>query len=60
MLADAGYDSKRNIEVVEAMGAEPVVAPNPRREEGGRLKYGRLRRVNRYLVEQFNGLIKNL
>lgn len=30
-LADAGCDSKSNIEAVEAMGAEPVIASNPRR-----------------------------
>lgn len=59
-LADAGCDSKSNIEAVEAMGAEPVIAPNPRR--GGkrkRLKHGELLKAKRYLVEQFNGLIKN-
>jgi len=31
VLADAGYDSKRNIKAVEAMSAEPVIASNPRR-----------------------------
>jgi hypothetical protein len=32
VLADAGYDSKRNVHAVRSIGAEPVIAPN--REEG--------------------------
>ena len=31
VLADAGYDSRSNREAVKAIGAEPVIAPNPRR-----------------------------
>jgi len=60
VLADAGYDSKQNISVVRAMGAEPVIASNPRR--GGkrrRLKHRGLLRAKRYLVEQFNGHVKD-
>jgi len=60
VLADAGYDSESYLKAVKAMGAEPVIAPNPRR--GGkrrRLKRGELLKAKRYLVEQFNGLIKN-
>ena len=60
VLADAGYDSKSNVEAVEAMGAEPVIAPNPRRSgKRRRLKHMGILRAKRYLVEQFNGLIKN-
>jgi len=60
VLADAGYDSKRNIRAVKAMGAEPVIAPNPRRSgKRKRLKHSELLKAKRYLVEQFNGLIKN-
>jgi hypothetical protein len=60
VLADAAYHSKSNIEAVKDMGAEPVIAPNPRRSgKKRRLKHGRLLRAKRYLVEQFNGLIKN-
>lgn len=58
--ADAGYDSESNIKAVKAIGAEPVIAPNPRR--GGKkreLKHGEPLRAKRYLVEQFNGLVKN-
>lgn len=58
VLADAGYDSKANREAVRAIGAEPVIAVNPRRGLKRRLKHGGLLR-KRYLVEQFNGLIKN-
>jgi transposase len=60
VLADAGYDSKGNIEGVKAMGAEPVIAPNPRRgAEKRRLEHGGLLKTKRYIVEQFTGLIKN-
>ena len=61
VLADAGYDSKSNIKAVKAIGAEPVIAPNPRRGKGRGLKHAELQllRAKRYLVEQFNGLVKN-
>jgi IS5 family transposase len=59
VLADAGYDSKSNIKAVNAIGAEPVIALNPRRGKRRRLKHGELLRAKRYLVEQFNGLVKN-
>jgi transposase len=62
VLADAGYDSKRNRDAVRAMGAEPIMVSNPRRAGIGRglkhLEQGLLK-AKRYLVEQFNGLIKN-
>ena len=60
VLADAGYDSRSNMEAVKAMGAEPVIAPNPRRSgKRRRLKHRGLLKAKRHLVEQFNGLIKN-
>jgi len=59
VLADAGYDSKSNIKAVKAIGAEPVIVPNPRRGKGRRLRHGELLKAKRYLVEQFNGLVKN-
>jgi IS5 family transposase len=59
VLADAGYDSRSNREAVKAIGAEPVIAPNPRRGRGRRLKHRSLLKAKRHLVEQFNGLIKN-
>lgn len=58
VLADAGYDSKENREAVKFIGAEPVIAVNPRRGAKGRLKHGRLLKAKRYLVEQFNSLVK--
>jgi transposase len=60
VLADAAYDSKANREAVRRMGAEPIIAPNPRRSgKKPRLKLRSLLKAKRYLVEQFNGLIKN-
>jgi IS5 family transposase len=60
VLADAGYDSRANRVAVRVIGAEPVIASNPRRSgKRRRLKHGRLLKAKRYLVEQFNGLIKN-
>jgi len=61
VLADAGYDSKNNMRLVKAMGAIPVIAPNPRRGKRKRLKRedAELLRAYRYLVEQFNGHIKD-
>ncbi len=60
VLADAGYDSKRNIRVVRDMGAEPVIASNPRKRRRCRAPaLPRLLREKRYLVEQFNGHVKD-
>jgi transposase len=59
VLADAGYDSKRNIKAVEAMGAEPVIASNPRRGKCRKINHGELLKAKRYLVEQFNGHVKD-
>ncbi|MGF3523297.1 MAG: transposase [Candidatus Bathyarchaeia archaeon] len=60
VLADAGYDSKRNVEVIEAMGAVPVIVRNPRRQRRrGKPVHPKLLREKRYLVEQFNGHVKD-
>jgi len=61
VLADAGYDSESNIKAVKAMGAIPVIAVNPRNGRRRRLRHehAELLKAKRYLVEQFNGLIKN-
>ena len=60
VLADAGYNSKRNLKAVKDMGAVPVIADNPRRRGKGR-KIGccELLRRKRYVVEQFNGHFKD-
>jgi len=58
VAADAAYDSKADRKAVEAMGAKPVIALNPRRSKRRKPKHRNLFR-KRYLVEQFNSLIKN-
>jgi transposase len=59
VLADAGYDSKRNIKAVKAMGAVPVIASNPRRGKRRKIEHSELLRERRYVVEQFNGHVKD-
>jgi len=59
VVADAGYDSKANREAVEAIGAKPIIASNPRR--GRRHRMGRkelLALRKRYLAEQLHSLVK--
>jgi hypothetical protein len=58
VLADAGYDSKLNIEAAKAIDAEPVIAPNPRRGKRKKIKHAQLLKTKRYVVEQFNGHLK--
>jgi transposase len=58
VLADAGYDSKANASAVKAIDAEPVIASNPRRGKRKKIKYSKLLKSRRYVVEQFNGHIK--
>jgi transposase len=59
VLADAGYDSKRNVKAIKATGAEPVIGLNPRkRRRHGTPVHPKLLREKRYLVEQFNGHVK--
>ena len=57
-MADAGYDSESN-KVARAMGAIPVIAVTPRNGRRRRLRHAGLLRAKRYLVEQFNGMVKN-
>jgi len=60
VLADAGYNSKRNLKAVRDMGAVPVIADNPRRRGKGRkIECCELLREKRYVVEQFNGHFKD-
>jgi transposase len=59
VLADAAYDSKKNIRAVESINAEPVFACNPRRGKCRRVKHAKLLRTRRYVVEQFNGHVKD-
>ena len=59
-MADAGYSSKRNFQAVKEMGAEPVIADNPRKKGKNRkIECRRLLREKRYVVEQFNGHVKD-
>jgi transposase len=59
VLADAAYDSKKNIRAVESINAEPVFACNPRLGKRRRVKHVKLLRTRRYVVEQFNGHVKD-
>jgi len=60
VLADGAYSSKQNFKAVRAIGAKPVIADNPRKKGKGRkIESGELLRKKRYVIEQFNGLIKD-
>lgn len=59
VLGDAAYDSKRNKIAVKSIDAVPVFACNPRRGRRRRVKHGELLRTKRYVVEQFNGHVKD-
>lgn len=58
VLADAAYDSKRNIRAVESIDAVLVIACNPRRGKRRRAQNVELLKTRRYVVEQFNGRVK--
>jgi transposase len=58
VLADAGYDSRANVMAVKAIDVEPVIASNPRRGKRKKIKYVKILKSRRYVVEQFNGHIK--
>lgn len=58
VLADAGYDSKRNNRAIKAIEAESVIAPNPRRGKRRKIKHAELLKNRRHVVEQFNGHVK--
>jgi len=59
VLADAGYDSKTNNGAVKAIDAQPVIASNPRRGKRKKIKHKILLKTKRYVVEQFNGHLKD-
>ena len=59
VLADAGYNSKRNIKAVKDIGAVPVIADNPRKKgKSHKIEPSELLREKRYVIEQFNGHVK--
>lgn len=58
VLADAGYDSKTNKGAARGIEAEPVIASNPRRGKRKKIKHAELLKTKRYVVEQFNGHLK--
>jgi len=59
VLADAGYCSKRNFNAVRDMGAVPFIADNPRKKgKSCKIKSSELLKKKRYVVEQFNGHLK--
>src|SRR5208283_904302 len=60
VLADAGYNSKRNIQAVKDIGAVPLIADNPRKKGKSRkIECSWLLKERRYVVEQFNGHVKD-
>ena len=60
VLADAGYHSLKNIQAVKDMGAQPIIAVNPRRKgKGGKVSNAEFFRGKRYPVEQFNSHAKH-
>ena len=60
VLADAGYHSLQNIKAVEAMGAVPIIAVNPRQKgKEGKVSNAEFFRGKRYPVEQFNSHSKH-
>src|SRR3990172_108375 len=59
VLADGAYCSKQNFEAVRGIGAEPVITDNPRKKgKGQKIKSNELLRTKRYVIEQFNGHLK--
>lgn len=59
VLADAGYDSKKNNKAVLDIAAKPVIADNPRKKgRSCKVGHSELLVAKRYLVEQFNGHFK--
>jgi len=60
VLADAGYHSLENIKTVEAMGAKPIIAVNPRQKgKESKVSNAEFFRGKRYPVEQFNSHAKH-
>jgi hypothetical protein len=59
VLADGAYCSKINFKAIRAINAVPVIADNPRKKGKSRkIESDVLLKTKRYVVEQFNGLIK--
>jgi len=60
VLADAGYDSLKNIQAVKNIGDIPIIAVNPR-QKGKESKVSNAEFFGgmRYPVEQFNGHVKH-
>jgi hypothetical protein len=59
VLANAGYYSKTNYSAVKIIDAQPVIASNPRRGKRKKIKHKILLKTKRYVVEQFNGHLKD-
>jgi transposase len=60
VLADGAYNSKVNFQAVKDINAKPVIADNPRKKgKGCKVESCELLRTMRYVVEQFNELIKD-
>jgi transposase len=60
VLADGAYHSKNNFNAIKAINAKPVIADNPRKKGKSRKTAPDvLLKTKRYVVEQFNGLIKD-
>jgi len=60
VLADAGYHSLKNLQVVKDMGAVPIIAVNPRRKgKAGKVSNAVFFGGKRWPVEQFNGHCKS-
>jgi transposase len=60
VLADAGYHSLKNIQVVKDMGAVPIIAVNPRRRgKEAKVSNAVFFGGRRYPVEQLNGHCKH-
>lgn len=57
LLGDAGYDSRENRDKVDRVGGIPVIDKNPR-NSGEKYKRPWLLKKLRYLIEQFNSLLK--
>jgi len=59
VLADGAYHSKANFKAVRAINAIPVIADNPRKKGKSRkVESDVLLKTKRFVVEQFNGLVK--
>jgi transposase len=60
VLADAGYHSLKNLQVVRDMGAVPIIAVNPRRQgKEGKVSNAVFFGGKRWPVEQLNGHCKS-